>query len=242
MHPTAIELGELSESLQTELAHFELDRHAYSDLQKRFSAIIEEDQKLKEKAVSLEKQADATDKAWKRMATQPDAYQASINEEINRSEQLRKEAAELRQTADARSHLKDSLLLPLAEQRMSLNGRPAAINRQYRQALLAKVLEQEGLRDTLLKAYALSRDIYLSGVEELEPVFAARCDGQHERQRMTGQGIQKAFFEALETLLAGAEQHAKSPLLATMPPLVAQEVEVTSPAGLQKLRRLHKAV
>ncbi|MGA4447710.1 hypothetical protein ACPA0O_10565 [Ectopseudomonas chengduensis] len=235
-----IERADLDEGLQEELAHFELGRDTYLSFQQQYSTILVEDQKLREKAAGLEKQADATDKAWKQMAVQPAANQAAINEEIKRSEQLRQEAKALRQTADARIQLKDPLILPLAEQRRHIEGQPASINRQYWQALLSQALGEEGFRDSLLQVFVLCRDIYLSNLGSIEPLLAARCNGQVERQRMIEQGIRQAFTQELEALLADTEPHIRSPLLASMPPPVNQEIVAKSPVELNRLRLTYK--
>lgn len=231
----------LSPELQKRLNHFNTIKAAYVEAQQRFSALVQGDQQLRQRAAQLEKMADATDASWKKMAVSQKVEQADINAEIERATKLREEAKALRLTADARSHLKEPQAIQLAELRLQLSGSPAAINNEYSRDILAQVLGQEGLRESLLQAFTLCRDLYLRNLASREPRLDL-CNGQHERQEMIAKGIWKAFNQELEGLFAGAEKHTKSPELASMPPTVAHEIVAASPVALMKLKRESRAV
>ncbi|MEI5003498.1 hypothetical protein RJ815_33730, partial [Pseudomonas aeruginosa] len=119
-------------------------------------------------------QAEATEQAWRKRAIQPQVDQTEISAEIERGAALKRQVQALRATVEARSGLTAPVLLEMAELRAGLQKEPAAINTAYWRALLDQVLAQDGLRDALLQAFTLSRDIYLSQLDSLEPVLAAR--------------------------------------------------------------------
>lgn len=232
-----IDRGTLNPALKERLAHFEMNRHAYADAQQRFSDIAQEDTRLAAEASKLEAQAEATEQAWRKRAIQPQVDQAEISAEIERGAALKRQVQALRATVEARSGLTAPVLLEMAELRAGLQKEPAAINTAYWRALLDQVLAQDGLRDALLQAFTLSRDIYLSQLDSLEPVLAARCSGQRERQAFIAQGIWEAFADELKRLFAGAENGMGSPMLASLPSPLRDEVVAETPGELYRLRQ-----
>ncbi|EQC1705473.1 TPA: hypothetical protein ACF4EW_007311, partial [Pseudomonas aeruginosa] len=144
-----------------------MNRHAYADAQQRFSDIAQEDTRLAAEASKLEAQAEATEQAWRKRAIQPQVDQTEISAEIERGAALKRQVQALRATVEARSGLTAPVLLEMAELRAGLQKEPAAINTAYWRALLDQVLAQDGLRDALLQAFTLSRDIYLSQLDSL---------------------------------------------------------------------------
>lgn len=240
MNPELYTEVALSPELQNRLSHFNTIKAAYVEAQERFSTFVQGEEQLRQRAAQLEKMADATDASWKKLAVSQKVEQADINAEIEHATKLREEAKALSLTADARSHLKGQQLIQLAELRMKLRGSPDAVNNEYLQDVLTQVLGQEGLRESLLQAFTLCRDLYLGNLTSREPRLQF-CSGQRERQEMIAKGIWKAFSQELEGLFAGAEKHTKSPALAFMPPTVAHEIVTESPVALMKLKREHMA-
>ncbi|WP_116425094.1 exonuclease SbcC [Pseudomonas citronellolis] len=232
-----IERTALKPELQERLAHFEMNRHAYVDAQQRFSEIEQENIRLASQASKLEAQAEATEQAWRKKAVQPQVDQSEITEEMGRGETLRNEAQALRSTVEARTALKAPLLLEMAELRAALRREPSAINEAYWRALLDQVLIQDGLREALLQAFVLSRDLYLSKLGDMEPVLAARCNGQPARQAFIAKGAWDVFSNELERLFAGAENDMEAPLLASLPAPVRGEVVAETPVELHRLRQ-----
>lgn len=235
----AIERADLDPNLQEKLAHFELNRHAYLDVQQRFSEIVQEDQRLRSQASMLDTQVNATDRAWRQLASEPNASQVEINAEIERGRKLQQEAEVLRLTADARSGTQSKLMINLAEARMKLVHAPGEINKAYWQALLAKALTQEGMRESLLELFALSRALFLKSIDEHDGVLSS-CNGQRERQAKTQELTWRAFGQEVEKLFNGAEKDIQAPTLAVMPSTAHREVLVETPGDLMRLRQTCK--
>ena len=235
----AIERADLDPNLQEKLAHFELNRHAYLDVQQRFSEIVQEDQRLRNQASMLDTQVNATDRAWRQLASEPNASQTEINAEIERGRKLQQEAEVLRLTADARSSTQSKLMINLAEARMKLVHAPGEINKAYWQALLAKALTQEGIRESLLELFALSRALFLKSIDEHDGVLSS-CNGQRERQAKTQELTWRAFGQEVEKLFNGAEKDIQAPTLAVMPSTAHREVLVETPGDLMRLRQTCK--
>ena len=236
----AIERTDLDQSLQEKLAHFELNRHAYLDVQQRFSEIVQEDQRLRNQASMLDTQVNATDRAWRQLASEPNASQTEINAEIERGKKLQQEAEVLRLTAGARSNTQSKLMINLAEARIKLVHVPGEINKAYWQALLAKALTQEGIRESLLELFALSRALFLKSIDEHDGALS-RCNGQHERQTKIQELTWRAFGQEVGKLFNGAELVIQPPTLAVMPSTVHSEALVETPGDLMRLRQARKA-
>lgn len=240
MQSAIIERDNLTPELQERLTSFETDRDAYIGLQEKLTAVVKENQRLKQKATELEGQANRTDASWKAMAKSGTIEQDKINDEIERSAQLKKEANALRLTAEARTGIQSECVVQLAEARMKLVGVPDAINKTYWQALLAKALGQEGIRETLLELFALSRALFLKSLDEHDGLLS-RCNSLRERQAKTQELTWVTFGKELEKLFDGSEQDVLAPSLVTMPPSVSKEVLVGTPGELRKLRHANAA-
>ena len=235
-----IERVSLDPSLQDKLAQFELNQCAYLDAQERFSELAQEDRRLRNQASILDAQARATERAWRQLASEPNASQPEINAEIERGAKLQKEAEVLRLTVDVRSSTQRKLMINLAEARMTLVGAPGEINKAYWQALLAKALTQEGMRDNLLELFALSRALFIKSIDEHDGMLSS-CNSQRERQAKTQGLTWRAFGQELEKLFNGAEREILAPTLVVMPSTVHGEVQVETPGALMKLRQASKA-
>jgi hypothetical protein len=160
----------------------------------------------------LDTQVNATERAWRQLASEPNASQAEINTEIERGIKLQQEAEVLRLTADA-SSTQSKLMINLAEARMKLVHVPGEINKAYWQALLAKALTQEGMRESLLELIALTRALILKSIDEHDGALS-RCNGQRERQAKTQELTWRAFGQEVEKLCNGAELDIQVPTLA----------------------------
>ncbi|MGV8887724.1 MAG: hypothetical protein ACOH2P_06645 [Pseudomonas sp.] len=240
MQFTTIDRESLAPELLELTACFEANKKVYIGLQNQLTEITQESQRLKQKASELESQANRTDASWNAMAKSATIDQDKINEEIERSAQLRKDAEALLLTAEARTAIQDNFVIQVAEARMKLVGVPGSINKEYHQALLAKALKQEGTLDILLELFTLSRALFLKSLSEHDGLLS-RCNSQRERQAKTHELTWVMFGKEIEKLFDGAEQEAQAPTLATMPPTVQKEAVVNTHVDLRKLLRAKAA-
>lgn len=236
MQLSTIDRDNLSPELQEHLASFEINRDAYIALQKKYTEVVQENQRLTQEATRLETQASLTDASWNAMGASGTIEQSKINEEIERSARLRKDAQALRFTAEARTGIPNNLIIQVAEARLKLVGVPASINKLFQQDLLAQALKQGGTLEILLELFTLSHAVLLKSLGEHEVVLS-RCNSQHERQVKIQELTWVALGEKLEQLFDGAEKETQVPTLAAMPPTVPKEAAVDNTAALLKLKR-----
>lgn len=234
MQLTTIDRDSLSPELQERLACFEANRDVYITLQNQYTEVVQENQRLTQKASELEGQANRTDASWKAMSKSATIDQGKINEEIERSAQLRKDAQVLRLTAEARTGIQSNLVIQVAEARIKLVGVPGSINKEFHQALLAKALQQEGTLDILLELFTLSRALFLRSLDEHDGLLS-HCNSQRERQAKTQELTWVMFGKELAKLFDGAEKETLAPTLITMPPAVPKEAVVDTHVALRKL-------
>lgn len=236
MQLATIDREKLSPELQQSLANFEVNRDAYIALQNRYTEVMQENQRLTQKAAELEGQANRTDASWNAQGKSGTIEQSKINDEIERSAQLRKDAQELRFTAEARAGIPNSLIIQVAEARLKLVGVPGSINKLFQQDLLEQALKQGGTLEILLELFTLSHAVMLKSLAEHDVVLS-RCNSQHERQMKIQELTWIALGKKLEQLFDGAEKETQAPTLAAMPPAVPKEAAVDNTAALLKLKR-----
>lgn len=236
MQLTTIDRENLSPELQQSLANFEVNRDAYITLQNRYTEVVQENQRLTQKAAELEGQANRTDASWNAQGKSGTIEQSKINDEIERSAQLRKDAQELRFTAEARAGIPNNLIIQVAEARLKLVGVPGSINKLFQQDLLEQALKQGGTLEILLELFTLSHAVLLKSLAEHDVVLS-RCNSQHERQMKIQELTWIALGKKLEQLFDGAEKETQAPTLAAMPPAVPKEAAVDNTAALLKLKR-----
>lgn len=236
MQLATIDREKLSPELQQSLANFEVNRDAYIALQNRYTEVMQENQRLTQKAAELEGQANRTDASWNAQGKSGTIEQSKINDEIERSAQLRKDAQELRFTAEARAGIPNSLIIQVAEARLKLVGVPSSINKLFQQDLLEQALKQGGTLEILLELFTLSHAVMLKSLAEHDVVLS-RCNSQHERQMKIQELTWIALGKKLEQLFDGAEKETQAPTLAAMPPAVPKEAAVDNTAALLKLKR-----
>lgn len=230
----------LSPELEERLNSFNTTKAEYIDVQQRFLGISQGNLELRQQAEQLERMADATDAAWKKMAASVEFEQSEINAEIERAKKMRADAQALRLTMAERWQVADPFIVQLAELRLKLKHTPESINGEYWKSQLSQLLRQEGLRETLLQAFVLCRASFLGNLSDNLPILD-RLRTTHERQDAIDKGIWKAFRKELEALFAGAAESAKPQELATMPPAVAGEVVVDGIVAMNKLRAAKSA-
>lgn len=236
MQLATIDRENLSPELQQSLANFEVNRDAYITLQNRYTEVVQENQRLTQKAAELEGQANRTDASWNAQGKSGTIDQSKINDEIERSAQLRKDAQELRFTAEARAGIPNNLIIQVAEARLKLVGVPGSINKLFQQDLLEQALKQGGTLEILLELFTLSHAVMLKSLAEHDVVLS-RCNSQHERQIKIQELTWIALGKKLEQLFDGAEKETQAPILAAMPPAVPKEAAVDNTAALLKLKR-----
>lgn len=236
MQLATIDRENLSPELQQSLANFEVNRDAYITLQNRYTEVVQENQRLTQKAAELEGQANRTDASWNAQGKSGTIEQSKINDEIERSAQLRKDAQELRFTAEARAGIPNNLIIQVAEARLKLVGVPGSINKLFQQDLLDQALKQGGTLEILLELFTLSHAVLLKSLAEHDVVLS-RCNSQHERQMKIQELTWIALGKKLEQLFDGAEKETQAPTLAAMPPAVPKEAAVDNTAALLKLKR-----
>lgn len=236
MQLTTIDRDNLAPELRELVACFDADKENYIALQNQLAEVTQESQRLNQKAAELEGQAKRTDASWNDLAKSATIDQDKINEEIERSAQLRKDAQALRVTAEARTGLQNNLIVRVAEARMKLVGAPNVINKAHWQTQLAKKFAQDGMRESLLEMFALSRALFLRSLEEHDGLLRG-CNSMRERQAKTNELTWKAFGKDLEKLFGDDEESALAPSLVTMPPAVSKEVLVNTPGELLRLKK-----
>ena len=236
MQLTTIDRDNLAPELRELVACFDADKENYIALQNQLTEVTQESQRLNQKAAELEGQAKRTDSSWNDLAKSATIDQDKINEEIERSAQLRKDAQALRVTAEARTGLQNNLIVRVAEARMKLVGAPNVINKAHWQTQLAKMFAQDGMRESLLEMFALSRALFLRSLEEHDGLLRG-CNSMRERQAKTNELTWKAFGKDLEKLFGDDEESALAPSLVTMPPAVSKEVLVNTPGELLRLKK-----
>lgn len=218
-------LESLPPDVLLELGIFEGKRDVYAQLQQSFSDGGEGDDDLLGKAERLERQASAAEVDLAKMARNPKVSQAEINDELTRIETMRKEAQGLRFTAKHRTVVRDPINEELSTERRLIESEAQRVNWMIWDALFKRIIEQDGVRESLKQAYALSKAMFKVRYQgslsaDIEPL------------------ILKAFAEKILNLLDGAETVA-APLLATLPPPVRGEVRMST-AQLSKLRVLRQ--
>ena len=236
MQLTTIDRDNLAPELRELVACFDADKENYIALQNQLAEVTQESQRLNQKAAELEGQAKRTDASWNDLAKSATIDQDKINEEIERSAQLSKDAQALRVTAEARTGLQNNLIVRVAEARMKLVGAPNVINKAHWQTQLAKMFAQDGMRESLLEMFALSRALFLRSLEEHDGLLRG-CNSMRERQAKTNELTWKAFGKDLEKLFGDDEESALAPSLVTMPPAVSKEVLVNTPGELLRLKK-----
>ena len=236
MQLNTIDQEKLSPELQEKLASFEVNRDAYVALQNKYTEVVQENQRLTQQAAKLETQASLTDASWNAMGKSGTIEQSKINEEIERSAQLRRDAQALRFTADARMPIQKNLVIQVAEARLKLVGVPGSINKELQQTLLSQALKQEGTLEILLELFTLSHAVALKSLGEHD-VALSRCNSQYERQEKIKEITWITLGKKLEKLFDGAEKDILVPTLVTMPPAVPKEAAVDNTAALLKLKR-----
>lgn len=235
MQLATIDRDNLAPELLERVACFNTDKEHYTSLQTQLTEVIQESQRLNQKAAELEGQAKRADASWNKLANSATVDQDKINEEIERSAKLRSDAQALRATAEARAGLQNNLIIRVAEARLKLVSAPNAINKAHWQAQLAKVFAQDGMRESLLEMFALSRALFLKSLEEHDGLLRG-CNSMRERQAKTNELTWKAFGKDLEKLFGDDEESAQAPSLVTMPPIVSKEVSVNTPGELLRLK------
>ena len=238
MQSISLEMETLVPELKARAACFEANKEVYISLQKQLAAASEEDDRIKQKASVLEGQADRTDDSWQKQARAGVVDQAKINEEIERSANLRKEAAGMRATLKARAGIKTDLVVQIAQARMQLVNEPRALNKAYWQGKINEKLSRDGLREELLEIFALSKALCLAGLEEHDGLLRG-CNGMRQRAEKTQELTWTTFAKEFKNLFAGAENTAPTSALVSMPPAVAGEAIVNTPGELLKLQRMN---
>lgn len=233
---TTIDRDHLSPELQERLACFELNKDAYITLQNQYTEVVQENQRLTEKADDFDKQANRTDSSWSTMGKSGTIEQSKINDEIERSAQLRNDAQSLRLTATARAVIQKDLVVKVAGARLKLVGIPDAINKELQQNLLDRALNQDGTRDTLLELFILCRAVILKSLGDHDVVLS-RCNSLKERETKIQELTWMALGKKLEILFDGSENETLAPTLVAMPPPVQKEVVVNRTSDYLKLRR-----
>lgn len=217
----------VSESLQASIVSFEEGKAKYVALQAQFLEMSQDNERLIKKANELEGQASRTDVAWKAEAKKPGADQEKINSEIERAEQLLKEAGRLRATVDARKSTFEKLNVQLAEARYDLRNKPAVINNDYRQAVLRNIMQREDVVKVLFELFTITRAL-------------------HDQERVNGHTLTSWLGRDAEAwLLLGreagkqfekVEDRPATPFVASLPAVMSGEFTVTTPGEWRKLR------
>jgi hypothetical protein len=226
----------LTHEVMLELIDFEGARDDYKQLQKRLSDAGGEDRDLLRKAELLERQAKAAESDLENMARSPTVRQSEINDELKRIETMRDDARGLRFTAKCREGMQEPISFDLASKRNHLEGAQVTLNRKIWKDILERLFAQEGIRESFLQAFVLSRALYLTEVET-NPTLMKGFDTSAERSNAIQSGILVAFAKDVLKLLSGAEKESSAPVLTDIPPRAPGEPQM-SLAQLSKHRAL----
>lgn len=152
MQTTTPTPGDLSPLFQEHHAKFIEARDVYRDSQETYQQTVQETARLEQAALALEAEAEQANANWKEMAKGRHADQRKINQEVERSVQLKMEAEKYRRTASVREELHGEIVVQMAKARDNVNAQCTAVLGLYREeriAALLAALATEGVPELL---------------------------------------------------------------------------------------------
>lgn len=147
--PTSVDLSPL---FQEKHADFIAARGAYIELHETYQATIQETGRLEQVAQALSTEAEQANTSWKNMAKARHADQRKINQEVERSVQLKMDAEKYRRTASVRAELHGEIVVQMAKARDEVSAQCTALRGLYRDERITTLmtgLVTEGIPELL---------------------------------------------------------------------------------------------
>lgn len=162
MHTTPQAPADLSATFQEQHDTFIEARRAYVEIQDTYRATVQETNRLLQAAQALEAEAEQANASWKEMALARHADQRKINQEVERSVQLKMEAEKYRRTASVREELHGKFVVQMAKARSLVSAACTGLRGRYREERIAALLATEGLAEVLRELRDLAGDSFAS--------------------------------------------------------------------------------
>lgn len=158
MNELNFSLSALSPLFQEQFAAFTAARAEYLQTQESYQVTVKETARLMQTAQALEAEAEQVNVSWKAMAMARHADQRKINQEVERSVQLKMEAEKYRRTASVREELHGGIVVQMAKARGNVSDLCTSLRSRYRDERIAALLNTEGLRELLRELLDLAGD------------------------------------------------------------------------------------
>jgi hypothetical protein len=201
--------ADLSPLFQELHAKFIAVRSVYRDTQENFQANVQETSRLEHAAQALETEAEQADTSWKEMAKARNAEQRKINQEVERSVQLKMEAEKYRRTASVRKELHGEIVLQMARAREDVSEQSTALSGLYRDERIAALLVTEGLPELLRELRDLAgydfNDLLAKAADQAEPIDSPVLDEIHVPKIIPGEIVPKNGMEMLRLEMSGGK-------------------------------------
>lgn len=199
MHTTPTTPADLSAKFQEQHDKFTEARRAYVEIQDTYRATVQETNRLIQAAQALEAEAEQANASWKEMAKARHADQRKINQEVERSVQLKMEAEKYRRTASVREELHGEIVVQMANARSAVNAACTGLRGLYRDERIAALLATEGLAEVLRELRDLGGDSFDSltdtAANRASAIPAPLLDGIHVPATTSGEIIPKNGME-----------------------------------------------
>lgn len=162
MHTIPQTPADLSATFQEQHDKFTEARRVYVETQDTYRATVQETNRLIQAAQALEAEAEQANASWKQMAKARHADQRKINQEVERSVQLKMEAEKYRRTASVREELHGEIVVQMAKARSAVSAACTGLRGLYRNERIAALLATEGLAEVLRELRDLGGDSFAS--------------------------------------------------------------------------------
>lgn len=199
MHTTPQTPADLSATFQEQHDTFTEARRAYVEIQDTYRATVQETNRLIQAAQALEAEAEQANASWKEMAKARHADQRKINQEVERSVQLKMEAEKYRRTASVREELHGEIIVQIARARSAVSAACSGLRGRYREERIAALLATDGLGEVLRELRDLGGDDFANLVGKAASQAAAISmpvlDGIHVPATIAGEVVPQNGME-----------------------------------------------
>ncbi len=199
MYTTPQAPTDLSVTFQEQHDTFIEARRAYVEIQDTYRATVQETNRLIQAAQALEAEAEQANASWKEMALARHADQRKINQEVERSVQLKMEAEKYRRTASVREELHGKIVVQIARARSAVSAACTGLRGRYREERIAALLATDGLGEVLRELRDLGGDDFANLVGKAASQAAAISmpvlDGIHVPATIAGEVVPQNGME-----------------------------------------------
>lgn len=199
MHTTPQAPADLSATFQEQHDTFTEARRAYVEIQDTYRATVQETNRLIQAAQALEAEAEQANASWKEMALARHADQRKINQEVERSVQLKMEAEKYRRTASVREELHGKIVVQMAKARSAVSAACTGLRGRYREERIEALLATDGLGEVLRELRDLGGDDFANLVGKAASQAAAISmpvlDGIHVPATIAGEIVPQNGME-----------------------------------------------